>query len=248
MSPNDPYRHHPGLRGKIRPAAESFFRDLDLEEFDRRIAENGMPEDWRTPDAEREAKRHNVLEGRWDRDLWVFAFGSLMWDPAMEFAEVLRGRTEDYERRFCLIDTGGRGSVEHPALQLAIDDVAGAARGCDGLAFRIEADRIDHETFVLFRREMISHAYRPVWLQLDTVIGRIEALAFAADHSSDRIDTTIPVDEQARMIAKAEVMLVTNAEYLTETRNRLAMLDLDDPYVTDLCARVASLRGADSSA
>ena len=244
MSPTDPYRHHPGLRGKIRPAEDSYFRNLDMAEFDRRIAEAGLPEDWRTPDAVREARRHEVLEGRFDSDLWVFAFGSLMWDPAMEYAEVLRGRTDAYERRFCLVDTGGRGSAEHPALQLAIDDVTGAGRGCDGLAFRIEADKIDHETFVLFRREMISHAYRPVWLQLDTVIGRIEALAFAADHSSDRIDTTIPIAEQARMIAKAEGMLGSNAEYLTETRERLALLDLDDPYITDLCTRVAALRAA----
>ena len=54
-------------------------------------------------------------------DLWVFGYGSLMWDPAMEFAEVRRGRTKLYARSFCLWDVGGRGSLDRPGLMLAID-------------------------------------------------------------------------------------------------------------------------------
>lgn len=236
---DDPFRHHPGLRDKIRPAAESFFRDFDMAAFDARLREAGMPADWRTPDALREAGRRAVLEGRQGRDLWVFAFGSLMWDPGIEFVEVRRARTPDFARSFCLVDQGGRGSQEAPGLQLALD----AGTGCDGLAFRIAADKAEHESFVLFRREMIGSGYRPVWLALETAAGPVEALGFAADHASEQIVPGIPLDEQARMIAGASGFLGSNLDYLAETRAQLARVGVADPYIEALFARVAALRG-----
>ncbi len=44
----DPFLHHPKLRGRIKPASESFFRVLDLDVLDARMAEVGRPADWRT--------------------------------------------------------------------------------------------------------------------------------------------------------------------------------------------------------
>lgn len=236
---DDPYRHHPGLRGMIRPTAESIFRDLDLAQVDARVVASGMPADWRTPDAEREAGRKAFLHGHWESDLWVFAYGSLMWDPGVEFVEVRRARTEDFARRFCLFDEGGRGSADRPGLQLALD----RGPGCDGLAFRIEAAVLEHETFVLFRREMIAPAYRPVWLPLETSQGDVEALAFVADHASPKIVPGIPPHEMAQMISGAAGFLGSNFDYLAETRTQLARLGVTDPYIDDLFARAVALRG-----
>jgi len=235
---DDPYRHHPGLRGKIRPAAESLFRTLDMADFDARAVEAGMPADWRTPDEQREAARAAFLDARRGRDLWVFAYGSLMWDPGFEFTEVRRAFPPDYARSFCLFDQGGRGSVAQPGLQLALDKGA----GCEGLAFRIDAALLDGETFVLWRREMIAPAYRPVMLALDTAPGPIEALGFVADHGTEQIVTGIPMEEKARMIATASGFLGSNFDYLAGTRAQLAGLGVSDPYVEDLYARVMALR------
>ncbi|MEO1000061.1 MAG: gamma-glutamylcyclotransferase [Pseudomonadota bacterium] len=238
MSAADPYHHHPELRGRIKPAADSYFRDLDLAAIDARSAAMGRPPGWRTPDHVREAERRAWLDGRWDNDLWVFGYGSLMWDPAMEYAEIRRARTGDYARSFCLWDDGGRGSPEQPGLQLSID----AGGGCEGLAFRIEAAKIDHETFVLFRREMIASAYRPVWLPLETAAGPVEALSFAANHANERNVPGIPLAEQARMIAAAEGFIGTNFDYLADTHARLALLGIEDPYIAELHAQAETLR------
>ena len=71
---------------------------------------------------EREATRHEILSGRRDADLWVFAYGSLMWDPAFLFEEVRRADVSGYARRFCLQDEiGGRGSRDAPGLMSALD-------------------------------------------------------------------------------------------------------------------------------
>lgn len=111
-----------------------------------------------------------------------------MWDPSVEFDEVRQARCRGYQRSFCLWIEGGRGSEEEPGLMLAIDE----GGNCEGLAFRIQAEKLDHETFVLFRREMLFSSYRPTWLSLDTADGPIEALCFVANHDHDMINTWHP--------------------------------------------------------
>ena len=120
---------------------------------------------------------------------------------------------------------------------LAIDE----GGNCEGLGFRIEAKKLDHETFVLFRREMIAAAYRPTWLSLDTAGGPIEALGFVANHGHERIRPGIPLHNQAKMIARAEGILGTNFDYLSDTHEHLEFLGIDDIYVSDLYAAVGSL-------
>lgn len=230
---SDPFRHHPELRDRIVPAGQSTFRELDLAQVDAHAAANGMAPDWRTPDALREAGRREVLEDRWERDLWVFAYGSLMWDPAMEFEEVRRAHTPSYARDFCLWDEGARGSVEHPGLMLAISQ----GDGCSGLAFRIAADRLDRETFVLFRREMIADAYVPTWLELETDQGPVEALSFAARTGHARIRPGLGLEVQASMIALASGFLGSNLDYLNGVQAQLHELGLEDAYVQALHAR-----------
>ena len=105
-----------------------------------------------------------------------------------------------------------------------------------------KASKLDHETFVLFRREMIASTYTPVWLTLETVFGPVEALSFAADHANDRILPDIPIEEQARMIARAEGFVGTNFDYLSDTHRHLAILGIEDAYISDLLSRVEALR------
>lgn len=238
MTAHDPFRHHPGLRGQIKPASDSYFRSLDVAEVDRRAVANGMDPNWRTPCEVREADRKAFLADRPGGDLWVFGFGSLMWDPSIDFIEVRRAHGRGYQRSFCLWDEGGRGSVANPALMLAI--VEGG--GCDGLAFRIAADAIEDETFILFRRELIASAYRPVWLGLSTDHGPVTALSFAANIGHERIRPDLPMDQQARMIATAQGFLGTSFDYLNDVHRHLALLGVEDGYVSDLHARVVALR------
>lgn len=238
MNPNDPFRHHPELRDQIKPAALSRFRELDLAEIDAHAAKAGFPADWRTPCEIREAGRRSWLDGHWDQDLWIFGYGSLMWDPSVEFAEVRHALCRGHQRSFCLWDEGARGSKDDPGLMLAIDQ----GGLCEGLAFRIEAAKLDHETFVLFRREMINAAYRPTWLDLETSGENIRALGFVANHDHDWIKTGIPLQDQAAMIAKAEGMLGSNFDYLADTQKHLALLAIEDAYVAKLFAAAAALR------
>lgn len=236
--PNDPFSHHPELRGRIVPYQQSRFRDIDLREIDDRLRELGHSSPRRVPDEQREAGRQQVLTGRWDDDLWVFAYGSLMWDPALHFAEVRRARLEGYQRRFCLEMTFGRGTHERPGLTLGL--VPGA--GCEGLAFRIPADRIEVESEIVWRREVLFEGYVPTFASIDTVRGEEEALIFATDTTSEHYVGQLGFEEQARRMAHASGDLGSGFEYLENVVEQLTAVGIEDPEIVALYARADELR------
>ncbi|MBT8456671.1 MAG: gamma-glutamylcyclotransferase [Rhodobacteraceae bacterium] len=232
--PDHAFRHHPELKSRIEDPETSFFRDFDLEEVDKVMLANGFDLDYRHPDAVREALRRDMLAERPAGDLWVFAYGSLMWNPALIFEEVRRAHTPDYQRSFCIWDDGGRGSKETPGLMGALD----VGTGCTGFAFRIAEDRIDDETYRLCKRELIMDAYLARFIPLETAQGRITALTFVANHDCDVIVSDLSLDEQARMIAQASGFLGTSREYLESMAGHLSEFGISDPYVEDLLARM----------
>ena len=122
MSP-EAFAHLPHLREKMVAPGESRLRVTPeiLALWDERARKVGRPADWRLPDSEREAARRAVL-GQLDpaRDLWIYAYGSLMWDPGFHFAEVRLARLTGYARRFSYRTLIGRGSPEHPGLMLTL--------------------------------------------------------------------------------------------------------------------------------
>lgn len=111
--------------------------------------------------AELDHSLEQTLAGRDPReDVLVFGYGSLMWNPAFEHADMAKAYVHGWSRRFCLRLVMGRGSPDQPGLMLALD--RGGA--CYGLAFRIPAEQARHELRLLWRREMLSGAYEARWV------------------------------------------------------------------------------------
>lgn len=233
LLPPEAFVHVPALAGKIVEPEKSFFRMARerFEEFDRMAREQGYPPTWRLSHEEREATRARVLGGR-SGDLWLFAYGSLMWDPAVHIVEIRLATVEGYHRRFCLKSRIGRGSPERPSLMAALD-IGGS---CQGLALRIPAEHVDRETEILWMREMMSGAYLPTFVPLLTPQGPVEALTFAMNRESDRY-VQLDVEETARLIATGRGFRGTSLEYLENVAERLALLGLSDPDIDELRAR-----------
>ncbi len=236
--PDKAFRHLPHLRDRISDPATSFFRDLDMDMIDAQLRDLGAPDDWRRPCEAREVLRRDALRGREGQDIWVFAYGSLMWDPAVYFDELRRAHAPQHARCFCLWDEYARGTIDQPGLMAALD----TGGGCTGYAFRIPAADVECETFHLCARELIGSAYLPEFVALTTDQGPVEALTFTADHSSENIVTDIPVETQARMIAISAGFLGTGLEYLENLARHLTEMEIDDPYITDLLRRVRAIR------
>lgn len=236
MTDIDPFMHHPELRDMIRDPLTSWARSFMPSDLDERLASQGAPPDWRYSDAKREEMRRRTFAGRAADDLWVFAYGSLMWDPGIRFAEVRRAHLRGYVRHFCLKDVyGARGTFQTPGLLAAL--VRG--EGCDGLVFRILKEHVDEETEVLWRREMSLPGYVAAFLDVETAAGSVHALGFVADCACEKIVPDIERAEQINYISTASGFAGSNLEYLENLAAHLTTLGIGD---TDLFALVRDVR------
>lgn len=166
------------------------------------------------PEEEREASRRRTLAAHPPgRDLYLFAFGSLMWNPACDVEEALPALVRGWHRRFNLWTHLGRGTAAFPGLVLGLEP--GGA--CRGLALRIAAAKVESETPLVWRREMLAGAYRPVWVEAQLATGTVAAIAFAIDRGYRRYGHRIPFAVQARHLALAEGPLGPAIEYLENT-------------------------------
>ena len=220
----DPFINHPELRGKIVDPRESNFRELDLTRLDEKMRSRGAAADWRHSDAYREKSRRKTLDGVTPGDIWVFAYGSLMWDPAFKFDEVRIAHLSSHERRFCLKSELGRGTPEKPGLMAGLDD----GQGCDGLAFRVPQEIIEEETQIIWRREMLLHAYAPDFLTATTALGQIEVLAFVVDHTAKNYLPTLTLHQTACYMATGKGIFGSSQDYLENMTSQFEILGIQD--------------------
>ncbi len=179
-----------------------------------------------------------------DGDLWVFGYGSLLWNPGFPVAEQRVARLNDWHRSFCMSSIHHRGTEADPGLVLALDAAPGAH--CDGLAFRVAADDAGGTLDYLRERELISSAYLET---TQTVVFRdgqsqsdVVTYVIDPDHVQYRGDLSL--EAQAQIIAYAVGGRGPNDEYLYNTAAHLAELGLGDTDLDWLVDRVRGIKGA----
>ena len=234
----DAFIHLPDLRERVTHPERSLLR-LTPEMFamwEQRAQAAGWPVGWRLPDEAIEASRLAVLgDHKAGEDLWIYCYGSLMWDPGFHFAEVRLADAENYQRRFTLKINLGRGSPDHPALMLSLEPGEGC---CRGLAFRIAADAVHAESAILWRREMLRGGYAPAMVPMATPQGPITALAFISNPTHPSYVGELPLAETAAIIAGGKGVLGTNKEYVVQLAGQLQALGIADSYVEQLHAQI----------
>ena len=158
------------------------------------------------------------------QDAWLFGYGSLMWNPAIEYAEARPGAVHGWHRRFCLWLHMGRGSPENPGLMLALD------RGgrCAGLLFRIPAATARAELLLAWRRELFTGAYRSHWVTALTDKGPVRAATFVANRAHPRYAGKLDETAVAARLATARGSLGSCATYLAEPLGALHAVGLRD--------------------
>lgn len=162
--------------------------------------------------------------------IWVFAYGSLIWNPLFPVAEQRIARIYGYHRSFCLWSRVGRGTRENPGLVLGLDD----GGTCTGLVLRIDAAHAQDELALLWRREMVTGAYAPTWVRARTPAGAVNAIAFVIDQRSHAYAGRLPEAAIASNIREAAGLIGPCSEYLQKTAAGLAAHGIDDTCVTRL--------------
>ncbi|MFO1161590.1 MAG: gamma-glutamylcyclotransferase [Reyranellaceae bacterium] len=174
-----------------------------------------------------------------DQDVWVFAYGSLMWNPAIEFTDSQACTVDGWRRSFCFWMPMGRGTPELPGLMLALEQ----GGTCEGIAYRLSPEQVRSELGLLWNREMLAGVYQPAWVPTKLRDGRtVTAVTFAIDTSHCQYCGDLSMERTAHHIAYAEGRRGACRDYLANTAAHARALDIHDPYIEELVQRVAGLR------
>ncbi|BAI72582.1 cation transport protein [Azospirillum sp. B510] len=174
-------------------------------------------------------------------DLWVFGYGSLMWDPGFPYVERLGATLPGYHRSFCVASHRYRGTPERPGLVLGLD--RGGA--CRGLVFRVAAADVPSALDYLWDREMVNRVYRPRMLRVRLRDGRSEggldnvrACCFIVDRDHPQYCPGLDESAVVCRIAGCRGQRGPNIEYLANTVRHLEDLGIHDARLSKLYERV----------
>ncbi len=173
-------------------------------------------------------------------DLWVFAYGSLMWRPGFSYSEAHHASLAGYHRAFCIYSIHYRGSLKRPGLVLGLD--SGGA--CEGLAFRVAADGAAAALTYLRHRELMYDVYREVRVPVTLrAAGRplVRAVTYVAERSHQAYARSLSEAEQAHLIRGARGSAGANVDYLANTLAHLAELGIRERSLERLKTRIGAV-------
>lgn len=184
-------------------------------------------------DAQLEQSLDETLNRAPPGDVWLFAYGSLIWNPLVPVAEERVARVHGLHRSFCVRTELGRGSPERPGLVLGLD------RGgvCQGVVLRLEAHHAREELAMVWRREMVTGAYKPTWVKARTATGAVHAIAFVVDRLRKSYVGRLDEDEVVGILSCAVGFLGPCTDYLAQTVAGLATRGIHDPLLERLAER-----------
>lgn len=172
--------------------------------------------------------------------MWVFGYGSLMWEPGFKPVERIPAKLAGWHRTFCMRSIHYRGTPERPGLVLALDRAEAAY--CAGVAFAVAPDQQTDVRAYLHARELVSDAYLEMRLPVMLADGRqVTAITYVIDRDHNQYCSAYSIEEQAQIIARSRGQNGSNADYLWNTAAHLAELGLPDPELEWLAARVRDL-------
>ncbi|PTY37280.1 hypothetical protein BGP77_02780 [Saccharospirillum sp. MSK14-1] len=172
--------------------------------------------------------------------MWVFGYGSLIWNPEMAVVEDGAASLAHYRREMCIKATVHRGSPEQPGLVLGIRYQAGGC--CEGHAFRLDQAQLQPSLHRLIERELVTDCYVPLWLPIDLSDGRsVSALTMVVNESHPQF-VQPDLDDKVEMIRHAVGGRGSSRDYLLNIARHLSENDIRDAEIESLVVRLQSQR------
>jgi len=171
------------------------------------------------------------------RDVWIFGYGSLMWDPGFAYVEVRPALLRGYHRSFCVYSHRYRGTPERPGLVLGLD--RGGA--CKGVAYRVPAADVAPALHYLWEREMTNRTYHLRAVPVRTPGGPVAARAFVVDRMHRNYAGRLSLEVTARLILQGIGARGPCRQYLENTVSELRKLGLVDGPLHRLEEKVKAL-------
>ena len=176
-----------------------------------------------------EERRKIIPDDGIGEDIYIFGYGSLLWNPTINYKTQHLAKIYGFHRSFCMKTNLGRGSFKKPGLMLGLDK----GGSCRGSAFKLRNSEAIKNIDILFRREMVTGAYKPKLLKTILVNGRkVLSLAFTVDKKHKNYFQDKEIQTKAKMISNAHGFLGTCEEYFQNTLESLSELNIVDSEMT----------------
>ena len=177
------------------------------------------------------ASFQGMLKGRnLENGVWVFGYGSLMWNPDFKFAEKITGVVSGFHRRLCLKSTVYRGTPDYHGLVFGLDQ----GDSCQGMAFRITPEHLETELQIVWEREMFAETYIPTWVSVQTKQQNVSAITFVINPEHEHYVPDLALEDVAQRVVRAEGKCGTCHDYVQNTVKCLHQLGLRDPVLEQL--------------
>jgi cation transport protein ChaC len=197
----------------------------------RQVADPGPPPGFEALTEQDHDERRNAVLASHPKgdDLWIFAYGSLIWKPACEVDGQRQALLRGWHRRFCLRLLRYRGSLDCPGLMLALD----RGGSCRGMAQRNPGKHVEERLGRLLRRETSVKpvSNMPQWVTVEADGEKQRALLFVINRRAPTYCGPHTLEETAGILAKACGHWGSGAEYLMQTVAHLEDLGIHDRYL-----------------
>ncbi|WP_205574556.1 gamma-glutamylcyclotransferase [Indioceanicola profundi] len=171
-----------------------------------------------------------------DMPLWVFAYGSLMWNPGFAHDRRTGGMLHGWHRGFCVYSWRHRGTPEVPGAVLGLD--RGGA--CRGILYRVPPEDLEDALDYLWEREMVNRVYKPRMVKVATDQGPVQALAFTVDRTHRQYCGRLPPEELEQLVRQGVGQSGRSVDYLLGLLAHLRELGIRDHRLEQLAKRVTA--------
>jgi cation transport protein ChaC len=169
---------------------------------------------------------------------WVFAYGSLIWNPGFDFIRALPSWLRGYHRKLCVYSFHYRGTPDQPGLVFGLD----RGGSCQGVAYEVEERLWPGIHDYLTRRELITQVYKEAFKPVSPagLAAPVNALTYVVDRSHPQCACNLGEEDIVRLVKQGHGEAGRNIDYVLSTQRKLAELGIGDPALERIAARLVT--------
>ena len=167
-----------------------------------------------------------------NEEVWVFGYGSLIWNPQLNYIDKKVISLQGLQRSFCLQSSIGYGTRETPGLMLIVEENENAV--CSGVAFKIAKENLWQELYHYWQREIRIDAYAPIMTSHVLNGERIKIITVVINKANSHYVPDLNLQEQAKLIAISKGAIEKNITYLNNLLVHLQEYGIEDDYLSKL--------------